>query len=172
MELFRRSMACVVMAVLLGMALVASPAQASTPDAVPTLSETSGSPDTVSAAGSRRIYNEQTRRCLSTNSAGAVWTGRCDVPESEWYMVNPGGCCGDRFNIIWAYANVCLDSDYAGNVYGLGCNGGWFQSWNFLWTTQEFRNTQTGRCLDSDYNGRVYTLPCNGGRYQKWGFIG
>jgi len=76
--------ACVAMAVLLGAALVASPAQASTPDAMRTLSETSGPADTASASGVRLIYNEQTRRCLSTNSAGAIWTGRCDRPEAEW----------------------------------------------------------------------------------------
>ena len=172
MKLFRRMTASVAIAVLVAMAMVASPAQASTPDAASTLSDTNGSPDPVSTAGSRRIYDQQTGRCLSTNSSGAVWTGRCDVPESEWFMSNPGGCCGSRFNIIWAHANICLDSDYAGNVYGLGCNGGFFQSWEWVWTTQEFRNTQTGRCLDSNYNGQVYTLPCNGGRFQKWAFIG
>jgi len=72
----------------------------------------------------------------------------------------------------------CLDSNGAGNVYGIPCNGGDYQHWwfNFKGTASvqgqtinlwEVVDKATGRCLDA--NGLdVYTGGCNGGNYQKW----
>ncbi|MEV7005466.1 ricin-type beta-trefoil lectin domain protein [Streptosporangium sp. NPDC051022] len=67
---------------------------------------------------------------------------------------------------------LCLDSNHAGEVYAIGCNGGQYQVWNFkndFWaTTDIIKDAATGRCLDSNGAGKVYTLPCNGGPYQSW----
>jgi hypothetical protein len=64
---------------------------------------------------------------------------------------------------------LCLDSNYAGNVYTLGCNAGNYQRWTGE-GVYAMKNVQTGLCLDSNYAGDVYTLGCNGGNYQNWGF--
>jgi len=62
--------------------------------------------------------------------------------------------------------NKCLDSNTAGHVYTMDCNGGDYQLWEWN-IDQSIQNVATGNCLDS--NGfTVYALPCNGGKYQKW----
>jgi hypothetical protein len=170
MELIRRSLTCVAIAVLLGGGLVVSPAHASTPDTTPTLSETSDPAGTEStAAAGILIYNQQTRRCLSGTGSGFIYTGDCRSGAARWHLVEPVPATGGNFIINDAYG-YCLDINYAGNVYGLSCNSGFFQMWYWVWSVTEFRNAQTGLCLDSNDSGAVYTLGCNGGNYQNWGF--
>jgi serine/threonine-protein kinase len=63
---------------------------------------------------------------------------------------------------------LCLDSNWNGNVYTLGCNNGNFQNWVNVDGTAAWSDAQTGLCLDSNWNGNVYTLGCNGGNFQNW----
>jgi hypothetical protein len=64
----------------------------------------------------------------------------------------------------------CLDSNYDGSLYTLGCHGGSYQQWNLSLNSYgySFTNRQTGRCLDSNTSGHAYTLSCNGGNFQRW----
>jgi hypothetical protein len=74
----------------------------------------------------------------------------------------------------------CLDSNFAGAAYGIPCNGGGYQRWDFFyegqatdpfyhltWDTYEIIDRATQRCLDAN-GSAAYTLPCNGGDYQRW----
>ncbi|MDQ1656055.1 MAG: hypothetical protein QOD41_1138 [Cryptosporangiaceae bacterium] len=71
----------------------------------------------------------------------------------------------------------CLDSNPAGEVYMLPCNGGQFQLWNIKDNkdgTRAFKDTATGRCLENRERGDstpVFTGACDGNKFQKWYFI-
>jgi Ricin-type beta-trefoil lectin domain len=117
-------------------------------------------PQTVSFDG--YFVDNQTGRCLTISPYGAVSTQVCGQYGQLWEIDN---------SEILDVQLTCLDSNYSGSVYVLGCNGGNYQKWHFYAVGNGRYNVvdqQTGLCLDSNNSGSIYTLSCNGGNYQNW----
>jgi hypothetical protein len=90
------------------------------------------------------------------------------IPADASTFTSTGDVRTQEFLRFTNWATVrCLDSNFAGDVYTLGCNGGAYQVW-FAEMDRSLVNLATQRCLDSNFAGNVYSLPCNGGDYQKW----
>ncbi|MFI7501759.1 RICIN domain-containing protein [Streptomyces sp. NPDC049687] len=96
----------------------------------------------------------------SASAAENTWirnlgTGDC-VTALTWSSSPRGSSCtfGDRSqlwdrrgsNIVKAYTNQCLDSNYNGDVYWIECNGGNYQNWQYE-SGNRVKNAQTGRYL-------------------------
>ena len=161
----RRRLAVIAAAVLgacaLLMGLAVAPASAAT-------SATAGF--TPTWYGNKTLTDYQTGRYLADYGGGPftglVFTGGT---AAYWGMYStPFG----YLNLVNENTGLCLDSNYAGDVYDSPCNW-WdsYQSWSFggYGPAQTIQDYQTGLCLDSNYNGDLYTSPCDwNNTYENW----
>jgi Ricin-type beta-trefoil lectin domain len=89
------------------------------------------------------------------------------------FAASPANAAPPNAGIIrnWATGR-CLDSDHAGRIYTLPCNGGNYQKWrieHYSLDQYRIKHDVTGRCLDGNNNRAVYMSPCQDpNAWQKW----
>ncbi|MFI2432045.1 RICIN domain-containing protein [Streptomyces sp. NPDC018693] len=93
--------------------------------------------------------------CMTAKSGGAVARENCRFGDLSQLWDRTGA------RIKRAYSNQCLDSNNAGHVYWLECNGGNYQNWDYNRAVDGWvyvKNRQTGRSLVLNGSGYM-TLP-------------
>lgn len=128
------------------------------------------------AATGTMWWDQYTGRCLSSNTAGGIYTDSyCPTGTYALQLWNFTSSNGS-----YMFQNVgsgrCLDSNASGSVYSNPCSGGnGYQHWALLSTSTlgiyNLKDVATGRCLDSNASGSIYTNPCQPtNEYQQWYF--
>lgn len=134
-------------------------------------------PGTASAAETAatrrdRFANFEYKQCIEENSYFNLWAQSCKInyPGQYWWWVGTTNTSSTLKNYTWDH---CLDSNSAGDVYAIGCNGGNNQLWQIIQPAPAsavmLRNTATRLCLYQTYDGLYRTTVCDrNARTQRW----
>ncbi|MGH4032102.1 RICIN domain-containing protein [Actinomycetota bacterium Odt1-20B] len=120
---------------------------------------------TASANGNVSWKNKGNGLCLMYGN-GMVLTGSaCGKAGGSWYETKQSD---GTFTL--KTLGYCLDSNKAGKVYAIKCNGGNNQKWSEIKTAGGWRlvNKATNLTLGSNGQHMVYTGIDAGGKYQRW----
>ncbi|MEU2616455.1 RICIN domain-containing protein [Micromonospora sp. NPDC007271] len=111
-------------------------------------------------AAARRVsvyHRSENNKCLDV--ANYVSTTTCSGASGQQWTINPNSIGETTF--VNYQTGLCLDSNSAGDVYAISCNGGAYQRWYLAGTGgRQIRNAATERCLDGT-GGNVITSRCN-----------
>jgi hypothetical protein len=121
----------------------------------------------------------------SASATNNTWIRNLDsntcLTAVNWSSTPRGNGCtfGDRSQlwdrrgstIVKAYTNQCLDSNEAGHVYWIECNGGNYQNWRYL-SGNRVQNAQTGRYLAQQPGSDWIVAGTAGSVNSRWEFFG
>jgi ricin-type beta-trefoil lectin protein len=170
----KRIFASVAVAIVMALAAAAAPAAAN-----PSIHDGSAE---VSPARARHYFKSPTTgRCLlggQLTGSGTGWVGTWPC-EPSWWLV--WDWYGQITPHVWSTIRgvpegSCLDSNTAGDVYMLSCNGGPYQYWRVfrpdtgLPVIQDYA---TGLCLSEPASGgAAYTAICDASNpKQRWRIV-
>lgn len=120
----------------------------------------------ASAAENTLVYNHGSNKCLDSGEiANKTYMSSCDGNDLGQLWDRRGN------NIVRAYTNQCLDSNSAGQVYWLECNGGRYQMWDFR-SDGSVVNVATVRWLNvwQGHQTVVETTKASQGASSRWAF--
>jgi hypothetical protein len=109
------------------------------------------------------VYKGDDGWCVSAGGRGGnndAYMGNCNNQTAKWIPSGP------YYDVRFASVGNggCLDSNAAGKVYSIGCNGGGYQRWYMIWmpdnTHFAFRNNATNQCLTVDAGHNLYAAKC------------
>ncbi|WP_433081268.1 RICIN domain-containing protein [Dactylosporangium sp. CA-052675] len=122
------------------------------------------SPASAAARMVTVYHRNESNKCLDV-SGPSVKT--CNGSSAQKWTINPNSA-GETTFVNWQ-TGLCLDSNSAGSVYVLKCNGGAYQRWYLGGNPgYQLHNAATERCLDSS-SGRLSTSRCdNAVASQRW----
>lgn len=128
---------------------------------------------TASAAVTDRFANYAAQQCITSQVNGNLNAAACTpitrLKQWTWSGVINGATTVIK-NVGTGY---CLDSNNAGHVYSLSCNGTRYQQWFVrqyaAGSAIVLENLATGRCLQQNSSGLYSTQDCNRNLYvQRW----
>ncbi len=126
-------------------------------------------PLSISPAGSNRLQNKATSRCIQIGGATAI----------------PGGCgSASRFTLDYSFDvpgvlvarfkknGRCVTSSGGGSLSMPGCDPSDYRQWWILGSRSSVRNLSSDLCLTDTPDAKLAEQPCNGGLRQFWTFPG
>lgn len=119
-----------------------------------------------------RFANYAAQQCITSNTDGGLRAGAC-TPITRLKQWTWSGVINGTTTITNLGTGYCLDSNEAGHVYSLRCNGTDYQKWVVIQPAPGsailLQNLETRRCLQQNSSGLYSTQEQDrNSRVQRW----